>query len=132
MEAARKHLGGRHCAAQQDTQRKTYRKMNTKQRHVEVHEKVSWKICTCLTSDTDSFWNSAEKEKEKKTPLHIVKITESGIKVYQSMYSHYSQIPHLLKVWEHIFHCSSGSVFLQPTTEESNFVPSLLRHQTLN
>lgn len=31
MEAAKMHLGGRHCAAQQDTQRKTYRKMNTKQ-----------------------------------------------------------------------------------------------------
>lgn len=26
MEAAKKHLGGRHCAAQQDTQKKTYRK----------------------------------------------------------------------------------------------------------
>lgn len=31
METAKKHLGGRHYAAQQDTQRKTYRKMNTKQ-----------------------------------------------------------------------------------------------------
>lgn len=31
MEAAKMHLGGRHCAAQQDTQRKTCRKMNTKQ-----------------------------------------------------------------------------------------------------
>lgn len=31
METAKKHLGGRHYDAQQDTQRKTYRKMNTKQ-----------------------------------------------------------------------------------------------------
>lgn len=85
----------------------------------------------CLTSDTDSFWNSAEKEKGgKKTQHHIVKITESGTKVYQSMYP-LSNTTSPESLGAHLS-LLSVSVFPQPTTEESNFIPSLPRHQTLN